>query len=209
MQTKQKVLSFLVVGVVAAGVFGGFYVNTSDLMTKVLSTKIAKDLPVTRAELAAELTQYIIAEDEDLSEWEGCALKDTDLPDDSSSICYIINKGIMSTDESGYFSPNQSMPRFEAAKYFSEAYDYLVSLEYLDELEIPDVCTDAIKNKKASCMYKDVKDSDDFSYDIATLVVSGITDVKPYKGKSFNLNKIFTKSQFKIWDKNFKNLLGV
>ncbi len=210
MQTKHKVLSFLLVGVVAAGVFGGFNVNVSDLMTKVIATKVTKDLPATRAEVAVAIAEYLITEDEDLADYYDCEVDDIEdiSEDDLNSICYVVDNGIMLPDSDGYFNPDASVKRVEAARYFSVAHDYLVELEYLEEVEVPDVCTAKTKTTKASCMYKDVKDSDGFSYDVANLVVNGISDVKAYKGKAFNPNKTFTKSQFKIWDKNFQKLLG-
>lgn len=240
MQTRQKVLSFLVLGVVAASVFGGFNVNVSDLMTRVIETKATKstkDLPVTRAEVATAIAGYVITEDEDLSDYEycdsvdysdesdeevddgsvpegsdlytGCDLADEDLDDyDFASINYVVTNGFMLPDADGYFNPGASMTRVEAARYFSVAHDYLVDAEYLEAVDVPDVCTAKTKTRKATCMYKDVKDSDGFSYDVANLVVNKISDVVAYKGKAFNPNKNFTKSQFKVWNKNFNKLLA-
>ncbi len=212
MNKKVKVLSFVVVGVIAVGAFAGFHVDMSNLMTKVIQTKVVKDLPVTRADVAAAIAGYVITEDEDLGDFETCALNDEDLPDDMSSICYVIDQGIMLTDADGYFNPSESMTRAEAARYFSVAHDYLVDNEILDSVDVPDVCTTAVKKgstkKTTTCMYKDVKNVDNFSYDVANLVMNGISDVKAYKGKSFNPSKTFTQSQFKIWDKNFNKLLG-
>lgn len=212
MQTRQKVLSFLVLGVVAASVFGGFNVNVSDLMTKVIETKATKstkDLPVTRAEVAVAIAEYLITEDEDLSDYYDCEVYDEDISeDDLNSICYVVTNGIMLPDADGYFNPGATMKRVEAARYFSVAHDYLVDAEYLEAVDVPDVCTAKTKTRKATCMYKDVKDSDGFSYDVANLVVNKISDVVAYKGKAFNPNKNFTKSQFKVWNKNFNKLLA-
>lgn len=233
MQTKHKILSLLVIGVIAAGVFGGLNVNVSDLMTKVIATKVTKDAPVTRADVAVAIVEYVIFEDEDLSDYEscdyedeesdedvdeeslpegsdsytGCDLADEDLDDyDFASINYVVTNGFMLPDADDYFNPGDSLTRAEAARYFSIAHDYLVDTEYLEAVEVPDVCTAKTKTKKSTCMYKDVKDADWFSYDVANLVVNKISDVVAYKGKSFNPNKNLTKSQFKIWDKGFKKL---